>query len=84
MGGFGGWIGGWGLWLALKVLRISPWHFDNGASSKIDDVLSEDCGLLHVLILAVHLKFFFDGQVGWTILNHSYFLNSFVGPLLHA
>ena len=32
--------------------------FDNGASSKIDDVLAEDGGLLHVLPLAVHLKFF--------------------------
>ena len=36
----------------------SPWHFDNGASSKIDDVLAEDGGLLNVLTLAVHLKFF--------------------------
>ena len=39
----------------------SPWHFDDCASSKIDDVLTEDGGLLHVLPLAVHLKFFFDG-----------------------
>ena len=30
--------------------------FDNGATSKIDDVLSEDVGLLHVLPLAVHLN----------------------------
>ena len=37
---------------------VSPWHFDNGASSKIDDVLSEDGGLLHVLPLADHLKLF--------------------------
>ena len=37
--------------------------FDNGASSKIDDVLAEDGGLLHVLPLTVHLK----GQVGGTI-----------------
>ena len=34
------------------------WHFGNGASSKIDDVLAEDGGLLHVLPLAVHLIFF--------------------------
>ena len=40
--------------------------------------------LLHVLPLAVHLKFFCNGQVGWTILAHSYFPNFFVGPLLHA
>ena len=48
-----------------------------------DDFLAEDGGLLHVLPLAVDLKFFY-GQVGWTILDHSYFLNIFVGPLLHA
>ena len=29
--------------------------FDNGALSKIDDVLVEDGGLLHVLPVAVHL-----------------------------
>ena len=37
---------------------VSPWTFENGASSKIDDVLAEDGGLLHVLPLAVHLNFF--------------------------
>ena len=36
----------------------SPWPFENGALSKIDDVLAEDGGLLHVLPLAVHLNFF--------------------------
>ena len=39
---------------------------------------------LHVLTATVHQKLFFYGQVGWTILDHSYFLNFFVGPLLHA
>ena len=38
------------------------WHFDNGASSKVDDVLTEVGGLLHVLPLAVQLKYFFDRQ----------------------
>ena len=57
--------------------------FDNGATSKIDDVLSEDGGLLHVLPLAVHLNFFLDGQVGGNILNLSYSLSFCVGPLLH-
>ena len=38
----GGWVGGFG-WLD---------------ASKIEDVLAEDGGLLHVLTLAVHLKFF--------------------------
>ena len=52
---------------------VSPWPFENGALSKIDDVLAEDGGLLHVLPLAVHLKFFY-GKVGWTILKLSYFL----------
>ena len=37
---------------------VIPWHFENGASIKIDDVLAEDGGLLHVLPLAVHLNFF--------------------------
>ena len=49
----------------------------------IDDVLTEQSGLLHVLPLAVHLSFF-AGQVGGTILNLSYSLSFFVGPLLHA
>ena len=40
--------------------------FDNGATSKIDDVLSEYGGLFHDLPLAVPLNFFFDGQVGAT------------------
>ena len=33
-------------------------NFDNGATSKIDDVLTEHAKLLHVLPLAVHLKIF--------------------------
>ena len=39
---------------------LSIWYFDNGASSKIDDVLAEAVELLHVLPLAVHLKFFWQ------------------------
>ena len=38
----------------------------------------------HVLPLAVHLRFFFAGQVGGTTLNLSYSLRFIVGPLLHA
>ena len=34
------------------------WHFDNGATSKFDDVLLELGELPHVLPLTVHLKFF--------------------------
>ena len=40
-----------------KDFRVIPWHLKNGASSKIDDVLADDGGLLHVLPLAVHLNF---------------------------
>ena len=58
--------GGWPL-----IFFVSALHFDIGASSKIDDVLTEDGGLLHVVPLAVHL-------------DHSYFMNFIVGPLLHA
>ena len=48
------------------------WHFDNDATSKIDDVFVEDGGLLHVLPLAVHLDFFLTDKLGrpfWTILT---------------
>ena len=66
-----------------RIPKEGP-KFDNGASIKIGDVLAEYGGLLHVLPLSVHLKFFFDRQLGGTILKLSYFLNFFVGPLLHA
>ena len=32
------------------------WHFNNSAKSKIDVVLNEQGGLLHVLPLTVHLN----------------------------
>ena len=56
--GFGGWVGvvGWGV--GPQNFRVIIWHFENGASNKINDVLAEDGGLLHVLPLAVHLNFF--------------------------
>ena len=41
----------------------------------IDDVLTENGGLLHVPLC---------GQVGGTFLKLSYSLGLFVGPLLHA
>ena len=56
------------------------WHFDNDATSRIDD---EHGGLLHVLPLAAQLKLFYR-QVGGTIVRHSYSLSVVVGPLLHA
>ena len=42
--------------------HVISWHFENGASIKIDDVLAEDSRLLHVLALAVHLNFSFEGK----------------------
>ena len=59
------------------------WHFDNGATSKFEDVLLDHGGLAHVRLLAVHLDFF-GGQVEGTILRCSYSLSFVVGPLLHA
>ena len=41
------------------------WHFDNDTASKIDDVFTEHGGLLHVLPLAVHLKFFLLDKGWW-------------------
>ena len=59
------WVGGLGGWTGRVVgpkyfFCVSPWHFDNGASRMIYDVLAKDGGLLHVLPLAVHLIFFMD------------------------
>ena len=58
-----GWdlVGGWVCWVGLfgpQDFRVIFWDFENGASSKIEHVLAEDGGLLHVLTLDVHLKFF--------------------------
>ena len=60
------------------------WHFDNGATSKIDDIHIELGGLPHVLPLNVHL--FYGGQVEGTILARVYvvaysILVSALGPL---
>ena len=44
---------------ALKLDYPGCWNFDNGATSKNDDVLNENVGLLCVLPLAVHLTFFY-------------------------
>ena len=54
--GVGGWVVG------PQDFHVIPWHFDNGASSKIDDVVAGDGGLLHVLPLAVHLNFFLSNK----------------------
>ena len=68
-----GGCGGLGWVVGPQDFHVIPWHFDNGASSKINDVLGKDAGLLQVLPFAVHLKFF---------LKLSYSLNFFVGPHL--
>ena len=44
-------------------MGLRCWHFDNDATSKSDDALTEHGGLLHDLPLSVHLSFF-AGQVG--------------------
>ena len=69
--GGAGWVGLLGWVVGPQDICVSPWHFENVASSKIDDVLVEDGGLLHVLPLAVHLQFFMDKLGGpfWTILT---------------
>ena len=54
----------------------SPWHFDNGASSRIDDVLAEDGGLLNVLPLAVHLKLFL--WTSWEDHSETFLLSEFI------
>ena len=48
----------WGWWVGLLGGWLAHIFLENGASSKIEDVLAEDGGLLHVLTLAVHLNFF--------------------------
>ena len=63
----------------LSLDLTSPVNRANDATSKIDDVLTEHGGLIHVLPLAVHLIFFC-----WIILNLSYSLTFYVGPFVHA
>jgi len=53
-----GGVGGVGWLVDPQDFCVSPYPFENGALSKIDDVLAEDGGLLHVLPLTVHLKIF--------------------------
>ena len=42
---------------ALNMSTLNAGNLMNDVTSKIDDVLTEHGGLLHVLPLAVHLKF---------------------------
>ena len=62
----------WAFWVLVGVVgwvvgpkdfHVILWHFENGASVKIDDVLAEDGGLLHVLPLAVHRYFFLTDEL---------------------
>ena len=48
----------WETCICTEFVYPQCWHFDNDATSKIDDVLIEHGGLLYVLPLAVHLIFF--------------------------
>ena len=51
------------LHLVLPARNLSN-LFDNDATSKIDDVLTELGGLLHVLPIAVHPDFFLLDKLG--------------------
>ena len=53
---------------------VFPWHFENGASIKIEDVLLKMVDY-SMSFLSLSTKIFFDRQVEKTILDHSYFLN---------
>ena len=57
-------MGGWVVRVAPKIFVAAPGIFDDCASSKIGDVLTVDGGLLHVLPLAVHLKFLLADKKG--------------------
>ena len=46
-----------------EILYSGCCHFDNGATSKNDDVLTEHGGLLFVLLIAVHLIFSCEAQL---------------------
>ena len=70
-----GWLVGWYWWLgwfAPKIFVPAPGILINRASSKIDDVLAEDGGLLNVPPLAIHLNFFGTPPsclkvIGWVV-----------------
>ena len=47
-----------------ELVYLGCWHFDNGATSKVDDVLLDHGGLPHVLPLAVQLEFLVDKYGG--------------------
>ena len=66
-----------------EFVYLGCWHFDNGATIKIDDVQIQHGGLAHVLHLCTW-DFILGGQVEGTILRCSYSLSFVVGPLLHA
>ena len=68
----------------IKYFQVSSKLQNPLFYTKTDDVLIEHGGLLNVLSLTVHLRFYFAGQVVGTTLNLSYSLRFIVGPLLHA
>ena len=73
-------LGDLGLKGCTEFVYPECWHFDSGASSKIDDVLAEDGGLLHVLPLFEHYLMTTWGQtrhVSLHIFHLIYVNNSF-------
>ena len=51
------------IWSCTELVYPGCWHLDNGAESRIDDVLLEHGVLPHVLPLTVHLELFLSGQI---------------------
>ena len=70
-----GWIGfglvwrHWGQKGCTEFVYPECWRFDNVVSSKIDDVLAEDVGLLHVLPLTVHPPSCLKVRGGWLVVG---------------
>ena len=50
---------------ALNLFALEAGHFDNGATSKIDYVITKHGGIIHVLTLAVHLKKILKSYFSW-------------------
>ena len=47
-----------------ELVYLGYWHFDNGTTSKVDELLLDHVGIPHVLPLAVQLEFLVDKYRG--------------------
>ena len=73
----------WVEWLALDIFRSAPVILKMVQKVRLKMFSLKMVAYSMSLVLLSTLNFF-DEQVGWTILDHSCFLNFFVGILLHA